>query len=72
MKTIEIKVKNCKNCPFSVADFQNNQYNCFAPIELNVIGNTLPNRKYNIKTHWKKYSKPKWCPLIGKELKISL
>jgi len=50
---------------------QNNQFNCFAPIELNIENGILTDWKYNIKSYWKKYSKPKWCPLINKELKIT-
>lgn len=71
MKIIKIIVKNCRNCPFSEANFQNNQFNCFAPIELNIENGILTDWKYNIKSYWKKYSKPKWCPLINKELKIT-
>lgn len=65
MKTVEIKVKNCKNCPFSTYEVFENNATCYAPVQIHT-GN------YNITSYYKNYKKPKWCPLIGKELKISL
>lgn len=65
MKTIEIKVKNCKNCPFSQYEFFKDNATCYAPVQIHTDN-------YNIGSYFKNYKRPKWCPLIGKELKISL
>jgi len=65
MGTVEIKVKNCKNCPFSIYKITEDDITCYAPEKIHT-GN------YNITNYYKNYKRPKWCPLIRKELKISL
>lgn len=55
---MEIKVKNCKECPFSDAVFKNEilQFaNCLAPVEIHV--------EYDIDQFYMDYTSPEWCPL---------
>ena len=52
MKTVEIKVKNCKNCPFSTYEVFENNATCYAPVQIHT-GN------YNITSYYKNYKKPK-------------
>lgn len=65
MKTIEIKIKNCKNCPFSQYEFFKDNGICYAPEKIHT-GN------YNITNYYKNYKRPKWCPLTLNEIKIYL
>mgnify|MGYP003402537912 FL=1 len=68
MKTVEIKVKNCRNCPFSVAKFQEGKIiyvNCYAPTQIH-------KGYYKIDSYYKNYKLPKFCPLKLQSLKISL
>ena len=67
MNTTEIKVKNCRSCPFSTAekDFEGVKiYNCFAPVQIH-------KGRYNIESYYKSYKKPEWCPLNDRELIIT-
>ena len=65
MKIIKIKVKNCRNCPFS--DFwptsAGGYANCLAPTQIH-------GGDYIIDTYYKQGKSPKWCPL--KKNKISI
>jgi hypothetical protein len=56
MNTIEIKVKNCRNCPFSTYEVLENNATCYAPVEIHT-------GKYNITSYYKNHKRPKWCPL---------
>ena len=66
MNTIEIKVKNCRKCPFSTVEnvgYDQLWYNCIAPVQIH-------KGKYDIKAYYKSHKRPKWCPLDDKELII--
>ena len=66
MNTIEIKVKNCRKCPFSSVEnvgYDQLYYNCIAPVQ-------IYEGKYDIKAYYKSHKRPKWCPLNDKELII--
>lgn len=69
MKTIEIKVKNCRNCPFPTVEFGDNRKihyaTCYAPTQIH-------KEHYNINSYYKNYKRPKWCPLTIEGIKISL
>lgn len=58
---MEIKVKNCRECPFSDAIFEDGGRhnlkfaNCLAPVEIHV--------DYEIDEFYKNYTSPEWCPL---------
>lgn len=57
---MNIKVTNCKNCPFSEygITLNNNDYaNCLFPSMLGT------NHIYKIDSYYKNYKSPKWCPL---------
>lgn len=60
-----MKVKNCKNCPFSQYEFFKDCGTCFAPVEIHT-------GKYNITSYYKNHKRPKWCPLTLDGIKISL
>lgn len=67
MNITEIKVKNCKHCPFSQAEtnFEGIKfYMCFAPVQIH-------KGKYDIKSYYESYKKPNWCPLNNRELIIT-
>lgn len=68
MKTIEIKVKNCRNCCFSSAEFEplteDFLYaNCLAPTEIH--------QSYKIDSYYKNHKSPSWCPLNNTKLIIT-
>lgn len=68
MKTTEIKVKNCRNCPFSeVTNMGYDQiiFSCLAPTQIH-------KGHYNINSYYRNYKRPKWCPLTIEGIKISL
>lgn len=66
MEKVEIKVKNCNKCPFATVDYDDRiaYYTCVAPVEIH-------DGKYDIKSYYPFYKKPKWCPLNNKELLIT-
>ena len=61
-----ITVKNCKSCPFSYyeidEDCKTEYANCLHPIS--------KDRKYNINSYYKNYKSPKWCGLKQHDLLI--
>ena len=66
MNTTEIKVKNCRKCPFSTIEVgigNVKTYDCFAPVQIH-------KGKYDIKAYYESYKKPNWCPLNDRELII--
>ena len=67
MKTVEIKVKNCRNCPFSEAvmgEHEKVEYaNCLAPSQIHV--------HYKIDSYYINRKSPKWCPLNNTQLIIT-
>jgi len=66
MKTIEIIVKCCKECPFSSCEkIQEGywSYNCFAPVQIH-------KHMYNMETYYNDETSPYWCPLKNKQLII--
>ena len=68
MNTIEIKVKNCRNCPFVMAEFQGKKIiyaDCYAPAQIH-------KGYYKIDSYYKSYKLPKFCPLKLQSLKITL
>lgn len=68
MKIVEIKVKNCRNCPFSEVvniGYDQKSYSCLAPAQIH-------KGYYKIDSYYKNYKLPKFCPLKLQSLKISL
>ena len=69
MKNVEIKVKNCKTCPFSECTYEGFSKkaftaSCYAPVEVHT-------GKYNVKSHYNRGTSPKFCPLNTNNLKIT-
>ena len=76
MNSIEIKVKNCRKCPFVEAEFDGEDFdgkmilkhaNCYAPVNLKSSEEIWI---YKVDSYWKSYKIPKFCPLKDKELII--
>ncbi len=67
MNTLEIKVKNCRTCPFSTVEvgIDVRTYECIAPAQIH-------KGYYKIDSYYKNYKLPKFCPLKLQSLKISL
>lgn len=64
MKNVEIKVKNCRNCPWMEATWGDRklQYaNCLHPTTT----------KYKIDSYWKNWKSPEWCELKKEDITIS-
>lgn len=64
MKPLTIPVKNCKSCPFSEYDVKRKYGSCLAPPQVHTL--------YNITVHYRRYSKPNWCPLAKQPLLIKI
>ena len=66
MKTTELVVTKCKECPFSSVekiDELISHADCLAPVEIHY--------KYNIDNYYKNNTLPTWCPLKKTDLLIT-
>lgn len=68
MKTLEIKVTNCSDCPFSVAvDLEGAEHYCIADKETRIVQRSLC-----LPSDIKLEDKKEWCPLNNNTISIKL